>query len=175
MTPKLVEVFLLESPFQISGKWPEGSMFRDPPKPEDIPMANVKSGTSLFHGTHSEEEWDVPNEMTWFAFTERAAALYEPEKDGRFRVMEFTVVRDIKAIYHPGIKKSHYDREDDHANYWLKQMTGISFSQIGYARVPEAFAVVERYADGLFIEKEDGGHPAIMICRPDDFVKVRKK
>ncbi len=166
---------------EIDREWPEADMFarerrkkgelshRDPPIPV---MARVPAGTTLYHGTGAKNEWEIPHEMTWFAFHQKAAQGYETEvdEDDPFRVLTFVTVKELEVIYFPPIRTE----EARNASYWLDFIFGHNFDMLGASRLPAAFKSIAQKYDGLYLDREDNGYPSVMISRPEQFVKIKK-
>lgn len=136
----------------------------------DLPglvLMDVPSGTRLFHG--GATTWTRPRPQTWFTTT-RAGAKYYAEWEAPSEepgVTEVVTVRPLTFLWWPDVRDREHVRN---AVFWAQRIFDIrQFNEIGFARVPEAFdAVCEQHElDGIYIEAEDSGHTAIMVCDPD--------
>jgi hypothetical protein len=148
--------------------WPPGDIFRlDRGDIPDAPEYLIPTGTSLWHGT--ARDFATLKEMSWFTTSKGAAEYYAQHEavGDRPRVLHLRTTEPLRLLWWPSVR----DREQyANALWWAKEIFGVSFSEIGFRRVPEAFAIVCEDFDGIYIEEEDSGHTAIMVCDPSELI-----
>lgn len=153
--------------------WPEADMFKDPPK--NLPLQQFQSGTKFFHGTRFQKFSNFKN-FSWFTTSESAAIQYarnESNGNGEPRVLEVELVQRIKLIFIPNVKDN---KKYEDAMYWLDKIFKKSFHGLGFKRMPDQEKLICSLGyDGFYIEKEDSGFPALMLCNGSNVEIISEK
>ena len=124
-------------------------------KPRTI---TLRRGIILYHGTSSDDDFDIPSGPAWFSDTESVARWFaKRNEDGRPRVITYRLIRNLRLARIDGIVD-------------FDKATGIEDAAREYADPTDlANAVCERH-EGWIIPNNYPDGADIMICSPENYL-----